>query len=163
MFCLGVSALDVSDEDAYRRITKDFAVAAARALRAESPAAAFHFISGTGTRRGSRQMWSRVKAEAEDELRRVAGAVCWRPGFIDAPVPDGGASYHRAWYQGPLRHFFRLFRSSKRLYVSGADLGNAMLRATREGLRDRVVENAGIREIAARAAAVPTPGPGSRP
>ena len=157
MFCLGVSSLQVKEEAAYRRITKDFAVAAARALRQESPGAAFHFISGMGTDRNGRQMWARVKAEAEDELIRGVGAVCYRPAFIDGAVPDRGA-----WYHGPWRHAFRLLRPFESLYVSGADLGNAMLRATREGLRARVVENREIREIAARAAAAQGSTPESR-
>jgi uncharacterized protein YbjT (DUF2867 family) len=49
-FCLGISATQVSGEEEYRRITHGFALAAARALKLHSPAAAFHFISGRGTR-----------------------------------------------------------------------------------------------------------------
>ena len=146
LFCLGVSSLQVKEESAYRRITKDFAVAAARALRQESPGAAFHFISGKGTNRNGRQMWARVKAEAEDELIRTADAVCWRPAFIDGAPSDTGA-----WYHGPMRTVFRVLRPFPSLYVSGDDLGRAMLRATREGLRSRVIENREIRAIADRA------------
>jgi hypothetical protein len=37
------------------------------------------------------------------------------------------------------------------LYVHGHDLGRAMLQATKEGLRRKVIENPEIRAIAARA------------
>jgi ethanolamine ammonia-lyase small subunit len=39
----------------------------------------------------------------------------------------------------------------KSLYVHGEDLGRAMLQATLENLRKRIIENPDIREIAARA------------
>ena len=45
LFCLGISSAQASGEE-YRRITHDFALAAARMLMIHSPQAAFHFISG---------------------------------------------------------------------------------------------------------------------
>ena len=70
-YCLGKSVRQVSGEAEYRTITHDYALAAARALRQQSPAAAFHFISGAGTALDSRFMWARVKAETE--RARAAG------------------------------------------------------------------------------------------
>jgi len=43
----------------------------------------------------------------------------------------------------------RLLKPFKSLYVRGEDLGRAMLQATLENLRKRIVENPEIREIAA--------------
>src|SRR5215213_10263099 len=83
LYCLGISATQVSVEKEYRVITHDFALAAAHALKAHSPGAAFHFISGQGTRLDSRMMWARVKAETERDLIALMSAVCWRPAFID--------------------------------------------------------------------------------
>src|SRR4051794_40412224 len=57
-YCLGVSVTQVPDEQLYRTITHDFALAAARTLHEQSPAAVFHFISGAGTRLDSRFMWA---------------------------------------------------------------------------------------------------------
>src|SRR6185436_17796068 len=68
LFCLGTSATQVSGEAEYRRITYDFAVAAARTLRERSPEAVFHYVSGSGASLDSRMMWARVKAEAERDL-----------------------------------------------------------------------------------------------
>lgn len=143
-FCIGVSAAQVSKEAEYQRITRDYAVAAARALLARSPNAAFHFVSGMGTRPNSRIMWSRVKAEAERELMDLAGAVCYRPGAIDG-APTGS----KAWY-APLRPLFKVFSPFRGLYVKGEDLGRAMLQGTRERLRKRILENSEIRDLADR-------------
>ena len=145
LFCLGISATQVSGEAEYRRITHDFAVAAARMLKAQSPGAAFHFISGQGTRLDSRMMWARVKGETERDLMELVDAVCWRPAFIDGETSESGP---RAYQMA--RPLFRLLRGFRSLYVSGEDLGRAMLQATVEGIHGRIVENAEIREIAAR-------------
>ena len=145
-FALGVSAAQVSKEDDYRRITRDYAVAAARVLRERSPDVAFQFVSGMGTRPHSRVMWSRVKAQAESDLMDIVGAVCYRPGAIDG---EPSVSTSAAWYS-PLRRLFKVFAPFRSLYVTGNDLGRAMLQATREGLRHRVLENRDIRDLADR-------------
>src|SRR5262249_44659761 len=96
LFCLGISATQVSGEAEYRRITYDFALAAARALRAGSPEAAFYFISGQGTNVSSRLMWARVKGETERDLIAEAGAVCFRPAAIDGVPPQSEAPLSRS-------------------------------------------------------------------
>ena len=63
LYALGKSVGQTSGEAEYRRITHDFAMAAARQLRTSSPAAVMHFVSGQSTRLDSRFMWARVKAE----------------------------------------------------------------------------------------------------
>jgi uncharacterized protein YbjT (DUF2867 family) len=144
LFCLGISVTQVSKED-YQKITHDFTLAAAHMLQAHSSHAAFHYISGQGTRPGSRMFWSRVKAQTEFDLMDLVGAVCWRPAFIDAPPSPGLPKIYTTIF--PLLRVLKPFRS---LYVSGDDLGRAMLQATKENLRARVVENSEIRDIAAR-------------
>jgi len=144
LFCLGVSVTQVSKDD-YQKITHDYTLAAARMLQTRSPQAAFHYISGQGTRPGSRMFWSRVKAQTELDLMNVVGAVCWRPAFIDA-LPS--ATFPRIYaLLFPLMRVLKPFRG---LYVSGDELGRAMLQATKEGLRNRIFENPEIREIAQR-------------
>jgi uncharacterized protein YbjT (DUF2867 family) len=147
LFCLGVSVMQVSKEE-FVKISHDYAVAAARMLTAESPGAAFHYISGQGTRAESRTFWSQVKGKTENELMELAGADCWRPAFIDA---QPSASLPKLY--GVLRPALRLLKPFRSLYVVGDDLGRAMLQATRENLRRRVIENAEIRELAQRFAA----------
>jgi uncharacterized protein YbjT (DUF2867 family) len=147
LFCLGISVRQVSSEAEYRRITHDFAIAAAGALRAHSPRAAFHFISGTGTSVDSRFMWARVKGATERELIDLVGAVCWRPAAI-----DGVASASEPLLYKALRPMYRVLKPFRSLYVAGEDIGRAMMQATVEGMRGRVIENAEIRDIADRAA-----------
>jgi uncharacterized protein YbjT (DUF2867 family) len=85
-WCLGVSQLAEPKAEAYRVVTRDYAVAAAEALREESPNAEFHFLSGMGAARNglSPVMWGRVKGEAERALAQVGlrRLVVWRPTFI---------------------------------------------------------------------------------
>jgi uncharacterized protein YbjT (DUF2867 family) len=145
-FCLGISATQVSGEEEYRRITHDFTLAAARALKLHSPAAAFHFISGRGTRLDSRMMWARVKAETERDLIEEVGAVCWRPAFIDGETSASGPRLYQ-W----LRPVFRVLAPFRSLYVAGGDIGRAMIEATVEKQRGRIIENPEIRAIASRA------------
>jgi uncharacterized protein YbjT (DUF2867 family) len=142
LFCLGISATQVSEEE-YRKITHDFVVAAASTLRMHSPTAVFHFISGKGTCLNSHFMWARVKAETERDLMNLTNAVCWRPAFIDGESSNSSPRLYRA-----LRPALRLLKPFRRLYVDGQDLGRAMLRATGENVRGQVIENAEIRDLA---------------
>jgi uncharacterized protein YbjT (DUF2867 family) len=146
LYCLGISVTQVSGEAEYRKITRDFALAAAGALRGGSPSAVFHYISGQGTSLTSRFMWARVKAEAERELMTRFAAVCWRPGAIDGAPPENLPWYY-AMARGPL---FVLLRPFRGLYIKGEDIGRAMLVATREGVRGRILENREIRDLADR-------------
>src|SRR5262245_21300299 len=145
LFCLGVSVTQVPQEAAYRRITHDFTLAAAQMLKARSPRAVFHYISGYGTTETRRQMWARVKGQTERELIDLVGAVCWRPAFIDTPPSESEPRLY-----GALKPAFRLLKPFRHWYVHGDDLGRAMLQATIDGVRARVIENSEIRQIAAR-------------
>jgi uncharacterized protein YbjT (DUF2867 family) len=143
LYCLGISATQVPDEQSYRRITRDFAVAAAGMLQQTSPNAAFHYLSGMGADVRSRQMWARVKAEAERDLIAQCGAVCWRPGYIDGNVSESAPVFQKF-----LKPVFRLAKPFRDLYITAEDLGRAMLQATRAGTRSVIFKNRQIREMA---------------
>jgi len=146
LFCLGISATQVSQEE-YRTITYSYTLAAANMIKAKSPGAAFHYISGQGTKSGSRMFWARVKAQTEHDLIELVDADCWRPAFIDAkPSPSLPKIYG---YIQPLGRL--LLKPFPNLYIQGHDIGRAMLQATVEKLRSQIIENAEIRQIAARA------------
>ena len=144
LFCLGTSVTQVSKEE-FVKISHDYAIGAARMLKTESPGAAFHYISGKGTRAESSTFWSKIKGQTENELMELVEADCWRPAFIDA---EPSASLPKVY--GVLRPALRLLRPFRSLYVVGEDLGRAMLEATKENMRRRVIENAEIRELAER-------------
>jgi uncharacterized protein YbjT (DUF2867 family) len=143
-WCLGKSSTQVKSEAEYRRLTYDYTLAAARALRAASPAAIFHFISGASTRLDSRYMWARVKAETERDLRAEGGAVCcWRPAAIDGVPSASEPALFRI-----LRPVFRLLAPFRSLYIKAEDIGLAMIAATRERRDGVTFENAAIRDLA---------------
>ena len=144
LYCLGKSVRQVSGEAEYRTITHDYALAAARALQAQSPAAVFHFISGASTNLNSRFMWARVKAETERDLLAQFKVVCWRPASIDG-MPSASEPPAYKVFRPIARVILRPFRS---LYVTGEDIGLAMLKATADGVQGRVIENAKIRDMA---------------
>jgi uncharacterized protein YbjT (DUF2867 family) len=146
LWCLGISVRQVSGEEEYRTITHGYALAAARMLQRHSPGAVFHFISGQGTGLDSRMMWARVKAETERNLIDQFGAVCWRPAFIDGADSANAPRLYQA-----IRPAFRLLRGFRGLYVAGEDIGVAMIEATRNGERGRIIENREIRAMADRA------------
>jgi len=145
LFCLGISARKVRNEDQYREIHLTYALAAARALLAQSPEATFVYLSGSGTNRVSRMMWARVKAEAEDRLSELGLArhISVRPGSILPMVPTG--LMH--WVLRPL------LEVAPFIGVRAEDLGRAMLRV---GLDDSLVAgrtvlgNRDIREVVGR-------------
>jgi uncharacterized protein YbjT (DUF2867 family) len=143
-YCLGISSTQVSNKAEYRRITHDMAMAAAKWLKAHSPDALFHFISGRGTSLTSRQMWAQVKAETERDLMTFNGAVCWRPAAIDG-LPSAREPVLFKIARPILRVVFGPFRG---LYIKGEDIGAAMLEATTLRLRRSVFENAEMRDFA---------------
>lgn len=145
LFCLGTSFTQVSKED-YRKISYSMPLAAAQMLKSQSPGAAFHYISGKGTNAQSRMMWSRVKAQAEQDLIALIDADGWRPAFIDAKPSPSMPKYYAIFF--PLGRLAKPFPS---MYIHGHDLARAMLQATRENLCRRIFENAEIRQIASRA------------
>ena len=143
-FCLGASVRRAPKEADYRRIHQTFPLAAAAMLRAQSAAAAFHYLSGQRASTASRWMWARVKAEAERDLINQFDAVCWRPGMIDGVAPSAEPAVLAA-----LRPIMRAaFRNARSMYVSNDDIGRAMLAATARGLRKQILENAEIRDLA---------------
>ena len=144
-YCIGRSVSQVGDEAAYRRLAFDAAEIAAQQLAAASPAAAFHYLSGQGASLDSRQMWARVKAEAERSLIERHAAVCWRPGGIDARRTEGWPFFYPAMIR-TMRWIF----PSRRYYVRGEDLGRAMLEVAAGNARSRILENPEIRAIADR-------------
>ena len=147
-FCLGISQSDVRDEKRYREITYDYTMETARLLEQHSPEAVIHFLSGAGTNVNGRFMWARVKGEAERDLSKMSlgGAVHYRPGLIVGE----GSTKARYTMERVLRPVEFVYRPLKSLSVRASEFGQAMIRATVEGMRDAVLENRDLRELAER-------------
>ncbi|WP_062650155.1 NAD-dependent epimerase/dehydratase family protein [Streptomyces maremycinicus] len=154
-YCLGVSAVGRSEAE-YTRVTYDYALAAARALLAPSPALTFVYVSGEGTdpTGRSRQMWARVKGRTEKDLQTLPmPSYMFRPGFIQ---PVDGAVSRTPLYRTLYRATAVLYPLLKRLFprhVTTTDaVGRAMLAvAGPGGDAPVVVRNADINRLAAGA------------
>ena len=129
LFCLGVSSAGVN-EDAYRAITYDTTLAAARALP-QSPSFAFIYVSGEGTdstERG-RRMWARVKGRTENALLALPfRAFMFRPAYIQ---PVHGVTSRTAWVRwlyAALSWLYPLLRRVMPKHVTTTEnIGRAML------------------------------------
>lgn len=146
VYALGMAWPRARSEQQYREVTRDYAVAAARLLQAANPRARFCFVSGHGAGRGSRQTWARIKAEAEEEVVRIAGtsARIFRPGYI-FPV-DGRESPY--WGDAVMRPFMPFRRVLGKYITDSTTVARALLHAA---LGDDIPSPAGNPEIRAAA------------
>jgi uncharacterized protein YbjT (DUF2867 family) len=145
-YCLGVSSIGV-DEARYTTVSYDYPMAAARLLGEVNPQVCFIYVSGAGTRAGSRQMWSRVKARTEREIiELLPNGYAFRPGIIQ---PMHGARSKTRWYNAGYTVLAPLIPLLERMapaYVTTTDrVGRAMLRVARVGFPRHILENADLR------------------
>jgi uncharacterized protein YbjT (DUF2867 family) len=150
-FCLGVSSVGMSEE-AYRKVTYDITLAAARALAARNPGMTFVFVSGGGTdssERG-RSMWARVKGMTENALLAMPfkGRYMFRPGYIQ---PRHGIVSRTRSYRviyAILGPFYPLLKALFPKYVTTTEqLGRAMLAVAKRGAGQAVLENRDINQV----------------
>jgi uncharacterized protein YbjT (DUF2867 family) len=150
-FTLGVSSAGMK-EDAYRRITYDLTLAAARALARLNPAMTFIYVSGAGTdssERGS-VMWARVKGKTENDILKLPfkAAYAFRPALI---VPLHGIQSRTALYRIPykiLAPIVQLLPGRFPKFVTTTEqLGRAMLQAARHGAPKPVLESIDINAL----------------
>lgn len=149
-FCLGVSSLGMT-EQAYRRITYDLTLAAARILAEQNPNMTFVYVSGTGTdssERG-RSMWARVKGETENALLRLPfQAYMFRPGYIH---PLHGVVAKTAWVRVSYAMLGWLYPVLKAIVpnqvTTTEQVGRAMIQVARRGFPKRVLETGDINSV----------------
>jgi uncharacterized protein YbjT (DUF2867 family) len=154
-FCLGRSAAGLT-EDQYRRVTCDFALAAAAALVRASPAMTFVYVSGAGTdsTEQGRWMWGRVKGRTENALLALpfAKACMVRPGLI---APMHGIRSKTGWYRAlyaaltPVTPLLR--RAFPGSVLTSEEVARATLVAAKEGADRRVLEAVDLARLAPRA------------
>ncbi|MET8828029.1 epimerase [Streptomyces sp. NPDC004610] len=150
-FCLGVSAVGMTEE-AYRRVTYDLTLAAARALSAVNPDLTFLYVSGQGTdstERG-RSMWARVKGETENALLALPlRTYLLRPGYIQ---PLHGITSRTRLYRVLYRVTSPLYPLLRRLapghVTTTEQLGRAMLSIAGGGAPRPVLHNGDINRVA---------------
>ena len=150
-FCLGVSAAGMT-EAAYRRLTYDLTLSAAKALADLNPGLTFCYVSGEGTdgTESGRFMWARVKGKTENDLLQLPfKAYMFRPGFIQ-PLKGvrSKKSLYRAFY-GALGPAFPILKRFFPNHVTTTEnVGRAMIRVAASGYSKRELENPDINALA---------------
>jgi uncharacterized protein YbjT (DUF2867 family) len=152
-YCLGVTSAGTAEAD-YRRITRDYTVAAANAVLAAAPQAVFCFVSGAGadSTERSRVMWARVKGEAENAVLGMPfrAAYVFRPSLIQ---PVRGVRSRTGWYTAfytvaapflPL-----MLRIAPGHVTTSARVGRAMLDVAIRGHPERVLHSRDINRLTA--------------
>ena len=147
-YCLGVSVAGMSEAE-YRRVTYDFAIAAATELARLNPDMVFIYVSGAGTDSTGqgRAMWARVKGETENALLRLPfrAAYMFRPAYIHAAHGERSKTpSYRVLYSATGWLFPILRRLFPRHVITTEQLGRAMLRVAREAPSSQRLENADI-------------------
>jgi uncharacterized protein YbjT (DUF2867 family) len=151
-FCLGVSSAGMA-EDAYRRITYDLTMAAARLFADAKPDATFVYVSGQGTdsTEKGRTTWARVKGKTENDiLALLPHSYMFRPGYIH---PMNGEKPRSRLYRAMLPVLRPLHPVLRRLFPKSVTntelLGRAMLKVAKQGGAQRVLESPDINAVAA--------------
>jgi uncharacterized protein YbjT (DUF2867 family) len=150
-FCLGVSSAGMSEE-AYRHVTYDLTLAAAKVLVRLNPQMTFVYVSGAGTdssERGS-SMWARVKGATENALMRLPfkAAYMFRPGFIQPLHGVRSKVAHYRWTYVLASPFFGLLRRLAPRHVTTSEqVGRAMLAVARRGAPTPLVETVDINAL----------------
>ena len=145
-FCLGVSAVGMTEAD-YHRITHDITVNAATKLAELNPGMTFCYVSGAGTdssERG-RAMWARVKGKTENQLLRLKlRTFLLRPGYIQPLGVQSKTPIYRAFYRvmGPLYPVLR--RVAPGLVSSNEAIGRAMIELATGAYPSNILE---VRDI----------------
>lgn len=150
LYCLGISSFGVSEQD-YRRVTYDFTVAAGEVLLRHNPRMRVCFVSGAGTDASSRQMWARVKAEAEQALLAMPwrSAHMFRPaGILPQKGVVSGVRSYRILY-AVLGWVYPVLKAlMPNQITTSVQLGRAMIRVARDGHSLAVLEGADINSAA---------------
>jgi uncharacterized protein YbjT (DUF2867 family) len=150
-FCLGVSAMGMSEKD-YTAVTYGFTMAAARTLAKLNPAMTFVYVSGMGTdsTEHGRLMWARVKGRLENELLKLPfkAAFMFRPGFIQPMHGEYSSTWMTRTFNRISGPIFPVLRALFPKYVTTTEqVGRAMVKVTRQGAAKRVLENQDLNRI----------------
>lgn len=153
-FCLGVSSAGMSEVD-YRKVTYDYALAAAQTLAKVNPGMTFIYVSGEGTDASEQgpSMWARVKGQTENALLKLPfkAAYMFRPGFIKpGPGIVSKTGMYRFFYAvtAPLYPVFRAL--APKVVTTTEEVGRAMLSVAKRGAPARVLRSDEIRAAAVK-------------
>lgn len=129
LYCLGVSAVGMSEAE-YRQQTIDLTIRIIEQIAPLNPSMIFEYVSGSGAGPNSKQMWRRVKGEAEQAVLAFGfhDAYILRPGFIQpmrGATPRQRAARFIYGLTAPFHSFLK--RQFPKFVTSTDDLAAAML------------------------------------
>ncbi len=150
-FCLGVSSIGM-EEERYRHLTYDVALAAAKTLVQLNPGMVFTYVTGRGTdstEQGPRR-WARVKGKTENDLLKLPfkAAYMFRPNGIQ---PRHGVRSKTGWINavyavsGPLLAW--MVHATPNQMTTSERLGRAMISVVRNGYPTPILESADINKF----------------
>ncbi len=145
-FCIGVYTGQVAD-DLFKKITVDYAVQFAKAVKENSAGAKFCLLSGAGADRSekSRTAFARYKGMSENQIDTLAlEFYTFRPGYI-YPVTkreEPNLMYRVSRVLYPLVKLF-----GKNMSIKSTELAAAMFKVGVSGTDKRVLENRDILEV----------------
>jgi len=131
IWCLGVHTTQVRDRTEYELITRDYAIAAAKAFKSLCPNFRFIYTSILAADAGAWDMVRGVHGETERELLGLEGVdvFCVRPGAVEAAKKEGAGWWER--FGGVIT---LLFRAVPSLHIYGDVLARAFVRIAVEGM-----------------------------
>ena len=143
-FCIGVYSGQVPDET-FRRVTVDYAVAFAEALRNCSPESTLCFLSGAGADRteNSRMAFAKYKGMAENRISELnlGRFYAFRPGYI-YPVERRDEPSMMYGIMRTLYPLIKLFGSNAS--IKSTELASAIFNVGLRGAKGEVLENKAI-------------------
>jgi uncharacterized protein YbjT (DUF2867 family) len=150
LWCLGISQNDVNAQE-YQKITRDFALAGAKAFSSVNPNLTFCFLSGQGadSTEKSRVLFGRVKGETENKLDLLGLKHLYhlRPGYIH-PVAAGTSRHLWDRFLSPVAPL--LHKMVPNMLIEADDFALAMIEVAKHGFPRRILENRDLREISTR-------------
>lgn len=146
-FCLGVSAVGLSEEE-YHKITYDIVTKAAGTMLKANPGSTFCYISGAGadSSEKGKMMWARVKGKTENALLSMPfrASYMFRPGYIQPMkgIRSRTRLYNMVYFV--FKPLYFLLKAFKSLVTNTGTLGRAMIRAGAYGYTRRILESTDI-------------------
>ncbi|MEM8508697.1 MAG: hypothetical protein AAF717_12745 [Bacteroidota bacterium] len=139
-FCIGVYTGQVSDKE-FKKITVDYAVAFAKAVRSGNPNASLCLLSGAGADRTEKSIasFSRYKGMAENQIAELGlHFYAFRPGYIYPVTPRKAPNIiYRI-----LRILYPLIRlAGSNSSIKSNQLAEAMFKVAIHGANTEVLEN----------------------
>jgi Semialdehyde dehydrogenase, NAD binding domain len=147
-FCLGMSSVGIKEPE-FTKVTYDLTMHFAQTLSKLNHDMTFCYVSGSGTNANGKMMWQKVKGKTENDLVKLPFKQVYnfRPGIIK---PTKGLKNTLSFYKW-LGWMMPIINTiSPKSIVTLKQIGDAMIKATKNGYEKKILE---VRDIIALAKA----------